>query len=124
VIGRRAMTVALILAAVVSCRPDDQRTDDLDPTGGEQSRDNMSPEAVAQLDSGSVAFRRDDYEAALAHYTRVAELEPDFGAGWFGIYMAQRALGNEEAATAALEQAESIVPGASLLYEEQPDTGR
>lgn len=122
--GRLAMILALVLAAVVSCRPDDQRTDDLDPTGGAQARDNMPPEAVVQLDSGSVAFRLDDYDAALTHYTRVTELAPDFGAGWFGVYMAHRELGNVDAAAAALQRAQSIVPGASLLYEESPDTGR
>ncbi len=121
--GRRAITLALALAAAVSCRPDDQRTEDLDPTGGAQSRENMPPEAVAQLDSGSAAFRLDDFEAALVHYTRVTELAPDFGAGWFGVYMSQRELGNQEAAEAALERAQGVGPGASLLHQEPPDTG-
>jgi tetratricopeptide (TPR) repeat protein len=117
--GRNALTLALVLAAPISCRPDDQRTDQLDVTGGAQARESMPPDAVAQLDSGSLAFRRDDFEAALAHYTRVTEVAPDFGAGWFGVYMAHDRLGNVEAAAAALERARGVVPGASLLH---PDT--
>lgn len=123
-ITRTALTVALALAAAVSCRPDDQTTSDLDPTGGAQARENMPAEAVAQLDSGNLAMRSDDFEAAVDHYTRVTELAPDFGSGWFGLYMAHRELGNEEEAEAALERARSIVPGATLLHEEPGDTVR
>jgi len=48
---RHAVTLLLVLAAAVSCRPDDQRTDTLDAEQGMQSRENMPPEAVAHLDS-------------------------------------------------------------------------
>lgn len=121
---RSGLACALALAAVVGCRPDDQRTDDLDPTGGAQARENMPPEAVVQLDSGNLAIRNHDYENALVHYTRVTELAPDFGSGWFGLYMAHRELGNEEEAAAALERARSILPGASLLHPNGSDTIR
>ena len=120
---RTALVAMLMLGITVSCRPDDQRTADFDVTGGTQARENMPPEAVVQLDSGSAAFRAGDYEAALDHYTRFTDMAPDFGAGWFGVYMAQKELGNEEAAEAALERAQSVVPGATLLHEELPDTG-
>jgi tetratricopeptide (TPR) repeat protein len=119
---RRTLALALVLAASVSCRPDDQRTDELDPTGGAQARENLPAEAVAQLDSGNVAMRSDDYEAALTHYQRVTELAPDFGPGWFGLYMAHRELGNAAEAEAALERARSILPGATLLHENAADT--
>jgi tetratricopeptide (TPR) repeat protein len=114
---RRAMTAFLVLAAVFACRPDDQRTDTLDPQQGMQSRENMPPAALAQLDSGTAAFRADDYEAALRHYTRVTEIAPDMGAGWFGVYMAAEALGDVERAEESLERARSIVPGATLLHD-------
>lgn len=114
---RHAMTALLVLAAVFACRPDDQRTDTLDPQQGMQSRENMPPAAVAQLDSGTTAFRADDFEAALRHYTRVTEIAPDMGAGWFGVYMAAQALGDMERAEEALERARSIVPGATLLHD-------
>jgi tetratricopeptide (TPR) repeat protein len=114
----RAVTTALfVLTGAVSCRPDDQRTDTLDAQQGMQSREEMPPAAVAQLDSGTAAYRVDDFEGALRHYTRVTELAPDIGAGWFGVYMAEEALGRPERAAEAMERARSLVPGATLLHE-------
>ena len=113
---RGLVAAVLVLAAVVSCRPDDQRTDSLDAQQGMQAREDMPPAAVAQLDSGTAAFRADDLEAALRHYTRVTEIAPDIGAGWFGVYMAAEALGDTERAEQALERARSVVPGATLLH--------
>ena len=114
---RHAVRVLLVLAAAVSCRPDDQRTDTLDAEQGMLSREDMPPEAVAHLDSGSMAFRADDFAEALRHYTRVTEIGPDIGAGWFGVYMAADALGDAERAEAALERARSLIPGATLLHD-------
>ena len=111
------MLAVLVLAAAFSCRPDDQRTDTLDPHAGMQARDLMDPAVVAQLDSGSAAYRADHFDAALEHYRRATELEPELGAGWFGVYMGERALGNDDAAQAALERAQGIVPGATMLHE-------
>ncbi|MDH3269922.1 MAG: hypothetical protein OEN56_01240 [Gemmatimonadota bacterium] len=114
---RHLLALVLVLGVAVSCRPDDQRTDELDVTGGAQARENMPPGALAQLDSGSAAFRNDDFEAALVHYTRVTEQAPEFATGWFGVYMAQNELGNADAAAAALERAQSLVPGATLIHD-------
>jgi len=113
---RGLVAALLLLAVVVSCRPDDQTTDSLDAERGMQAREDMPPAAVAQLDSGTAAFRADDLEAALRHYTRVTEIAPDIGAGWFGVYMAAEALGDTERAEQALERARSVVPGATLLH--------
>ena len=110
------MTALLLLAAAVSCRPDDQRTDTLDPHQGMQTREQMAPAVLAQLDSGSASYRADDYDGALRHYRRVTELDPDVGAGWFGVYMAEQALGRPEAAQEALDRARGVVPGATLLH--------
>ena len=107
----------LVVAVAVSCRPDDQRTDTLDAQQGRRAREDMPPAAVAQLDSGTAAFRADDFEAALRHYTRVTEISPDLGAGWFGVYMAEDALGHADRAEAALEHARGAVPGATLLHD-------
>jgi tetratricopeptide (TPR) repeat protein len=117
-------TALLLLSAAVACRPDDQRTDTMDPSEAMQVRENWPPEVVAQLDSGSAAFRADDHQAALAHYTRVTETAPDIAAGWFGVYMAQHALGNTEAAMAAYQRAQGIVPGATLIHPTEKDTVR
>ena len=117
---RHAQIVMLVLAAAVSCRPDDQRTDTLDPHSGMQTRYEMDPAVAAQLDSGTAAYRAQDFEASLLHYRRVTELEEGLAAGWFGVYMAERALGNEAQAEAALERARNAVPGATMLREESP----
>jgi len=109
------LTIALA-ATTLACRPADQRTDSLDPEHGVLDRARMAPEVVAHLDSGSQAFREDDFEVALMHYTSVTELDPDVGAGWFGVYMAQRELGELEAAEIALERARSLMPGATLMH--------
>ena len=120
----RMLATLLALTAAVACRPDDQRTDTVDPTEAMQVRAHWPPEVAAQLDSGSAAFRSNDHEAALRHYRRVTEMEPDIAAGWFGVYMAEHALGNAEAAAAAYERAQGIVPGATLLHPTEADTTR
>jgi tetratricopeptide (TPR) repeat protein len=116
--------VVLSLVAVVSCRPEDQRTDTIDIEQALQARESLAPEVVAYLDSGSVAFRADDYEGARDHYMAAVELNPDAAAAWFGVYMAEKALGNEEAAAEALERAQDVQPGATLLHPSEADTIR
>ena len=118
----RLVWVACIAHMVFACRPDDQRTDTLDPREAMQARAEMSPAVVAQLDSGTAAFRAGDYEGALGHYTRVTELDPVNAPGWFGVYMAEQALGRPEAAAAALDRARGVVPGATLLHPAPGDT--
>jgi Flp pilus assembly protein TadD len=116
------LSVLLAVAVPLSgCRPEDQRTETLDPTGAD-TRATLSAEALAQLDSGNTAFRAGDHEAALTHYRRVTELQPDHSAGWFGVQMAYRSLGNEAAADSALERVRSLAPGASLVHPSATDT--
>jgi hypothetical protein len=60
------------------------------------------PDSVrAQLDSGNAAYRAKDYEAARQHYRAAVGMAPDFTAAWFGVYMAETALGNQAAADSA-----------------------
>lgn len=121
---RLTLVSALLLAAAVSCRPDDRRTDTFDPEEAMQHREELPADVLAQLDSGSAAFREDDHEGALAHYTNATDLAPDLAAAWFGVYMAHHALGNLEAAQAALEKAQSVNPAATLLRPTKADTTR
>ena len=114
----RLVITLLAVSATVNCRPADQRTREFEIAGGAQARENMPPEAVAHLDSGSAAFRAGQYEESLRHYSAAAEAAPDFGAGWFGVYMAHHELGNVEEAAEALEHARRAVPGATLLHSE------
>lgn len=123
----QGFTFVLLLAAAASCRaaPEDQRTDTMDVQEAiQQERESLPVEVVAQLDSGSAAFRADDHQKALAHYTRATEIAPEVAAAWFGIYMAQQALGNAAAAKEALDRAQSVEPGATLLRPTGRDTTR
>lgn len=121
---RRILLLLLAMAAIAACRPDDQRTDTVNPAEAAQQRENYPPEVVAHLDSGSVAFREDDHERALAHYQRAAEVGPEIAAAWFGVYMAHRAMGNADSAAAALARAQGAAPGASLIHPAEADTMR
>jgi len=121
---RLTIVSALLLAAAVSCRPDDRRTDSFDPQEAMQHREDLPADVLAQLDSGNAVFRAGDHEAALAHYTKATELAPDLVTGWFGVYMAQHALGNEQAAQAALEHAQSLNPKTTLVRPADADTIR
>lgn len=110
-------------ALAVGCRPDTQRTESVDVEAGERERAGLPEPVVAQLDSGSLAYRADDYEAALDHYRRAAELAPEFAAAWFGVYMAHKALGNEASADSALARVQSLAPGATLLHPSDTSDG-
>ena len=122
--ARRGLTCVLVLAAAAACRPDDQRTDTMDPREAMQARESLPMEVVTELDSGSAAFRAGDHPAALAHYTRATEHAPNAAGAWFGVYMAQHAMGNEDAAREALLRAQSMLPNSTLAHPTAADTLR
>lgn len=64
----------------------------------------------AQLDSGNLAFRADDYTRARAYYLRATEMDSTFAPAWFGLYMAEDKLGNKEQADAAMKRARDLNP--------------
>ena len=117
-ITRRHLILVLALATTVGCRPDDATTDHITPEHAQEEREALPPELVALLDSGSAAFRSDDYERALGFYQEATEVGPDVAAAWFGVYMAQKELGNAEAAQEAMDKARALNPGATLLRDE------
>ncbi len=123
-IRSRNLLVTLALIALSACRPDAEGTDALDPEHVLEDRESVSPEVTAHVDSGSVAFRNDDFYGALMHYESATELAPDFGAAWFGVYMVERARGNAEAAEEALAHAQKVMPDATLIQPESADTTR
>jgi tetratricopeptide (TPR) repeat protein len=115
---RRLYAVALIAVALIGCRPDDQKTETM-KTG--DARAQLSATVVTQLDSGNAAFKRKDYQRARASYQAAVAADKDVAAGWFGLYMTEFALGNTAAADAALEKAQKLAPGATLIH---PRPGR
>lgn len=117
--------IGLIVAALLlaGCAPpDDQETGSIRGEDVRQARENLPPEMVAALDSGNAAYRRGDYRDALAFYQDAVEVDDRVAAGWFGVYMAQLALGNPEAADSAMMRAQDLAPGASLIHPERDQT--
>lgn len=116
--SRAARLLALALLPVLAaCPPEEQRTDAVDQ---EEVARALSPEARIRLDSANAAYRAGSYDSALALFREVVELAPEDPVGWFGVYMAQTALGEVEAAEEALAQARARAPGASLIRDPVP----
>lgn len=122
-IRRTGIAVFAVLLAACS-PPEDQETGTIRDQDVRQAREDLPAELVAALDSGNAAYRRGDYQDALASYRSVVEQDEDVAAGWFGIYMAQLALGNPQAADSAMARAQDLAPGASLIHPERDTTPR
>ena len=120
--AKGAVVLMLTLMAAGCGRPKDQETGSLDPVAARQKRESMPAELRAQLDSGSAAFRAQDMDGALAHYTAATKIDESVAAGWFGVYMVQKAKGNSAEALAALERVQRLAPGATLVHPAPGDT--
>ncbi len=66
------------------------------------ARDEIPHEIAVLIDAGNAAFSSGDYETAREHYLEAASRDSTVAAAWYGIAMTERALGNDEAADAAL----------------------
>ncbi len=123
---KHGVALVLLVAAASTCKPAEPPQTEAPQIqeAAPPAQDPMSPEAAAQLDSGSTAFRADDFAGALAHYTKATELAPDLAAAWFGVYMAQEALGNAQAAEEALAKTQALEPGTNLVHPTVADTVR
>jgi Flp pilus assembly protein TadD len=124
---RSVVACAALIGALAGCRsdagpPDDQTTGSIDSAAWQNARA-LPAGVAAALDSGNVAFRAGDFEAARAQYLRATELGPDVSAAWFGLSMSERRIGNAAAADSAMERVRQLAPGASLLHPGN-DTGR
>lgn len=74
-------------------------------SGGRGARSSLPEGVPAALDSGNAAYRSGNYRAALEQFESITEEHPGVQAGWFGVYMAHRALGNAAAADSAMRRA-------------------
>ena len=117
----RAIAAIVLVGIVSACAPDDQKTSTITTDNAEQTRADMSPELKMHLDSGNAAFRRKDYPAARTHYQAAIDADQKQPAGWFGMYMVELAAGNAEAAGKALDRAQKLVPGATLIHPNKND---
>jgi tetratricopeptide (TPR) repeat protein len=112
------ITAIALLAALAACQNaprDDQRTGSVRAEDLDRARARLSPEVRTELDSANEAYRRGEYEAARERYQVVVRLDESVAAGWFGIYMAETALGNADAAETAIRRAREAAPRASLI---------
>ena len=109
-IGPAASCVALSLAlAAGACAPDEgQQTGSMTDERARSAREALPAELLSRIDSANAAYREGRYEEAAAVYRRIVEADPEVAAGWFGLYMAETALGNQDAAAEARERAESL----------------
>ena len=117
---RFALTGLAFVLFLAGCEqegpPEDQPTGSFDRETVIQTRAELDSAVVAALDSGNAAYRIGNYERALEHYRSAVDAEEDLAAGWFGIYMAELALGNDAAADSAMERARASAPGASMIH--------
>lgn len=115
---------AVALVAVAACGGEEGDRVEL---GNEQqetragARESWSPELTALVDSANAAYAAGDYETAREIYTGITDEDPELGVAWFGLSMAERALGNEEAAQAALAEAEARNPGLGQMHDAATD---
>jgi Flp pilus assembly protein TadD len=67
------------------------------------------PSGVAEhVDSGNVLYRARDYAGARAQFREAVRLGPDVPVAWFGLQIAEHALGNKAAADSAMSRAEAL----------------
>ncbi|HUG01297.1 MAG TPA: hypothetical protein VML95_05505 [Longimicrobiales bacterium] len=120
--ARLAALGLLAAAFAAACLPDDQPTRSIDPDAAQRTRAEMPEELVAHLDSGNAAYRAHDFERARDEYRAAIAVDSTATPAWFGVFMAELALGNAEAAEEALTRAQDLAPGASLIRGEEDGT--
>jgi Flp pilus assembly protein TadD len=114
------LILAALLGAVTACGQEaanDQRTGSIRAEDVQRARAELPPQVRDQLDAGNAAFQQGDYTTALTHYREATRLAPELPAGWFGVYMAESALGNLPEAEAAIRRANEVAPNPSLIEE-------
>jgi tetratricopeptide (TPR) repeat protein len=75
-----------------------------------------SDEAHIELHLGEIAMEREQYEQALSHYQRIAEIEPDSPDSWSNIAQAYKKLENFAEAEANYRRAIELQPDDADLY--------
>lgn len=122
----RSWCIALAAVGLVACGEEQGERVELgepaEQTVREDARANWSPELTARIDSANAAYADGDYDTAATMFTGITEENPELGVAWFGLYMAEQARGNTEAAEAALARAEQYAPGLGRMHEAATDT--
>ncbi|UCG75833.1 MAG: hypothetical protein JSV95_00415 [Gemmatimonadota bacterium] len=84
------------------------------------NREDMPQEVAVLIDAGNSAFSAGNLEAARRHYLGAAALDSTVAAAWYGVAMAERALGNEAAADSALARVMGL-GGPAAVHHPAPD---
>ena len=117
---KKLMAVLVVMTLAACAEQEGQRVElgqDTAAQRSDQRRESWPPEVVDRVDSANAAYAAEDYETAAEVFRALTREHPDLGTVWFGLYMAESALGNTEAATAALERAEAINPGLGQMHQ-------
>ncbi len=121
---RKSWVWAVAMVAVAACGGEEGERVELGDEPQEtraNARESWSPELTARVDSANTAYAAGDFETAREVYAAITDEQPELGVAWFGLSMAERALGNEEAAQAALAEAEARNPGLGRMHEAATD---
>jgi tetratricopeptide (TPR) repeat protein len=116
-------TVAL--AGMVACGGEEGERVELGAPQQQERADaraNWSPELTARIDDANTAYAAGDYQEAADNFRAITEEQPELGVAWFGLSMAERAMGNEEAAAEALARSEELAPGLGRMHEAATDS--
>jgi tetratricopeptide (TPR) repeat protein len=76
----------------------------------------LPSELQGHLDAGNEAYRSGEFEVALAHYREAVALDPELAAGWYGVVMAEGAIGNPSGADAARAEVHRLAPELPLEH--------
>ncbi len=121
--GKWWIVSALLGLAACAGEPEAERVElGTEEQGRPQGRANWSAELQEQIDAGNTAYAEEDYERAAEIFREATDENPELGVAWFGLYMAESALGNQDAAQEALEKAEARSPGLARMHDAATDT--
>lgn len=121
IVRAAACAALLALTAVPACG--DREAPPRFPIGEPAERQAWPEGVAAAVDSGNAAFRAGDYGAARRHYAEATRAGPGVAAAWFGLYMAESALGNAAAAESALARAGDMASAARAHHLPSADSG-
>ena len=116
----RLWMTALAVLAVAACGEQESQRVELgedQESQAQQGRANWPEELEVQVDSANLEYMNEEYQASADRYRAMTERYPEIGTLWFGLYMAENALGNQDAAQAALVKAEELAPGLGSMHE-------
>jgi len=76
----------------------------------------LPSELQERLNAANAAYRDGEYDRALEYFRQVTHQAPALAVGWYGIGLAQAALGNSEAADSAMMEVHRLAPELPLQH--------